>query len=244
MAAFPERVFSERISVLVADSTPMGCQLVSDAIRKHNHLRVIASALSSSEIVSVVRKQQPDVALISVDLQDGAFAGLLALRELRTLQTRSRAVLVLDNDERELVVEAFLNHARGVFCRIGSTGDLRKCIQSVHNGEIWITNLQMEYIVEALMRTPSRARSNSKAIAVLSKREEEIARLVATGLSNRDVSDRLRLSPHTVKNCLSRIFEKLGISTRTELVLHFLSQRGLCENAAQLAADTPCEERA
>ena len=54
--------------------------------------------------------------------------------------------------------------------------------------------------------------------------KKKIARLVATGLSNRDISDKLGLSPHTVKNCLSRIFEKLGISTRIELVLYILSQ--------------------
>jgi DNA-binding CsgD family transcriptional regulator len=58
----------------------------------------------------------------------------------------------------------------------------------------------------------------------LSKREEEIARLVAAGLPNRDVSDKLGLSRHTVKNNLYRIFEKLRISTRIELVLYVLSQ--------------------
>jgi DNA-binding CsgD family transcriptional regulator len=62
------------------------------------------------------------------------------------------------------------------------------------------------------MQAPARATTNGKATTVLSRREEEIARLVATGLSNRDVSNKLGLSPHTVKNCLSRIFEKLGIS--------------------------------
>ena len=148
----------------------------------------------------------------------------MALRGLRAFPNRSRIVMVLDNDERELVIEAFLNNARGIFCRLGSSGELRKCIQSVHNGEVWVNNTQIEYIVEALMQAPARAIANGKATTVLSKREEEIARLVATGLSNRDVSDKLGLSPHTVKNCLSRIFEKLGISTRMELVLFILSQ--------------------
>jgi DNA-binding NarL/FixJ family response regulator len=217
-------VSTEKATVLVADATPMDCQLVSDAIQRHNNFRVIGRVVCSSEIVSAVRKAQPDVTVISARLQDGAFAGLLALRELRALQTPSRIVVMLDHDERELVVEAFLNNARGVFCRIGSSGELRKCIQSVHNGEIWVNNAQMEYIVEALMQAPARPVANGKVATVLTKREEEIARLVATGLSNRDVSDKLGLSPHTVKNCLSRIFEKLVISTRIELVLYILSQ--------------------
>ena len=111
--------FPDKVTVLVADATPMDCQLVSEAIQRHNHFRVIDRVVSSSQTISAVRKAQPDVAVISARLQDGAFAGLLALRGLRAFPTRSRIVVVLDRDERELVVEAFLNNARGVFCRIG-----------------------------------------------------------------------------------------------------------------------------
>jgi two-component system nitrate/nitrite response regulator NarL len=142
----------------------------------------------------------------------------------RSKTTRQRVVLLLDTDERELVVEAFLNNARGIFCRIGLSEELRKCIQSVQNGQIWVNNSQLEYIVEALMQAPARYVTSGRATTLLSKREEEIARLVAAGLPNRDVSDKLGLSQHTVKNNLYRIFGKLGISTRIELVLYVLSQ--------------------
>jgi DNA-binding NarL/FixJ family response regulator len=213
-----------KVTVLVAGASPMECQLISEAIQRDNNLRVIGQAVSSSDTISAVRKAQPDVALISSRLQDGAFAGLAALRELRALRARSRVVMVFDNDERKLIVEAFLNKARGVFCRIGSSGELRKCIQIVHNGEIWVNSAQLEYIVDALSRAPALTSSNSKSPTALSKREEEVAALVASGMSNRDVAEKLGLSPHTVKNCLFRIFEKLGISTRMELVLYVLSQ--------------------
>lgn len=214
----------DKVTVLVADATPMDCQLISEAIQRHNSFRVISHAISSSDTIAAIRKAQPDVALISVRLQDGAFAGLVALRELRSLHARSRVVMVFDNDERELIVEAFLNKARGVFCRIGSSGELRKCIQSVHNGEIWVNNAQLEHIVDALTRAPALTPANSKSQTALSKREEEVAGLVASGMSNRDVAEKLGLSPHTVKNCLFRTFDKLGISTRIELVLYILSQ--------------------
>jgi two-component system, NarL family, nitrate/nitrite response regulator NarL len=232
----------DKVTVLVADATPMDCQLVSEAIQRHNHFRVIDRVVSSSQTISAVRKAQPDVAVISARLQDGAFAGLLALRGLRAFPTRSRIVVVLDSDDRELVVEAFLNNARGVFCRIGSSGELRKCVQSVHNGEIWVNNNQIQYLVDALMLSPARAGTSGKATTVLSKREKEVARLVATGLSNRDISDKLGLSPHTVKNCLSRIFEKVGISTRIELVLYILSQPGPSEAASDPTFDIPARQ--
>jgi two-component system nitrate/nitrite response regulator NarL len=231
----------DKVRVLVADSTTMDCQLLSQAIQRHNHLRVTAQATSSAETISAVRETQPDVAVISARLQDGAFAGLLALRGLRGLQTRSRIVFLLDKDEPELIVNAFLNNARGVFGRMGSSGELCKCIQSVSEGQIWVNNSQLEYIVEALMQAPAHTVTSGRGNTVLSKREEEIAQLVAAGLSNLDVSNKLGLSQHTVKNNLSRIFEKLGISTRIELVLYILSQPKVPQPENSSGFQSPCE---
>jgi DNA-binding NarL/FixJ family response regulator len=224
----------QKATVLVADATRMDCQLVSDAIQRHGHFRVIGHVTSSAEVVSAVRNAQPDVVVISARLQDGASAGLWALQGLRALHARSRIVMLLDKDERQMVVEAFLNGTRGVFCRIGSSGDLRKCIRSIHNGEIWISNAQIEYVVDALVQAPGLRISRGSGEHALSKRELEIARLVATGLSNLEVSDKLGLSRHTVKNYLFRIFEKLGISTRIELVLFILSQAPASETTDDL----------
>ena len=99
-----------------------------------------------------------------------------------------------------------------------------------------LNNTQIEYIVEELMQAPARAATNGKATTILSKREEEIARLVAIGLSNREISDKLGLSQHTVKNNLYRVFEKLGISTRLELVLYVLHHAKPSETQEDLAS--------
>ncbi len=224
MARTSDSITPGKATVLVADATRMDCQLVSDAIQRHSRFRVMDLVTSSSEVVSAVRDAQPDVAVISARLQDGVSAGLWALKELRAVHARSRIVMLLDDDERQMVVEAFVNGTRGIFCRIGSSGELRKCIQCIHNGEIWISNAQVEYIVDALIQTPALRVVKDQGSTMLSKREYEIAQLVATGLSNLEVSEKLGLSRHTVKNYLFRIFEKLQISTRIELVLYILSE--------------------
>lgn len=216
----------DRVSttIVLADSSTMGCQLLADTIQRRNHFRVVGSATTREEAISAVRKLHPDIAVISSRLQDGAFAGLLALLELHILQPRPRVIMLLDDDRQELVVEAFRNGAQGIFCRTGVTTELRKCIQCVYEGQIWANNVHLEHIVEALMQAPVPGLGKTAVIRALSKREEQIARLVASGLSNREVAQRLSLSPHTVKNYLFRVFEKLGISTRIELVLYMLSQ--------------------
>jgi DNA-binding NarL/FixJ family response regulator len=112
----------------------------------------------------------------------------------------------------------------GIFCRTGSFKDLRKCIVRVRDGQIWVNNTQVQYIVEALVQAPVPMVIRRKLATPLGKREQEVAGLVAAGLSNRGVSEKLGLSEHTVKNYLFSIFEKLGISTRIELVLYVLNR--------------------
>ena len=214
------RVDHQSPTVVVADASRIGCQLLADMIRSHNDFRVVGAATTRAEVISDICKLHPDIAVISARLQDGALTGLQVLRELRPLQTRPRVIMLLDDDQSELVVESFRNGARGIFCRTELTTQLRKCILCVSKGQIWANNTQLERIVEALMQAPAPLLTE---ITTLSKREDEIARFVASGLSNSEVAQRLSLSRHTVKNYLFRVYEKLGISTRIELVLYILN---------------------
>jgi two-component system nitrate/nitrite response regulator NarL len=207
-------------TVVVADASRIGCQLLADTIRSHKDFRVVGSATTRLEVISDISKLQPDIAVISSRLQDGALTGLQVLRELRTLQTSPRVIMLLDDDQSELVIESLRNGARGIFCRTEMPSQLRKCIQCVYMGQIWANNTNLERIVDALMRVPAPSLATT---AALTKREEEIARLGASRLSNCEIAQKLSLSQHTVKNCLSRVYEKLGISTRIELVLYILS---------------------
>jgi two-component system, NarL family, nitrate/nitrite response regulator NarL len=133
-------------------------------------------------------------------------------------------IILLDENNPELIVEAFRNGARGIFCRTGSSGELRKCLERVCAGQIWASNAQLECVLQALTRVPAPVITRPPVTAALSKREEEVARPVASGFSNREISKKLGLSPHTVKNYLFRVYEKLGFATRIELVLYMLSQ--------------------
>lgn len=210
--------------VLLADVNKMDCQLLANAVRRRSSFQVIGCVTSTTEASLAIHKNQPDIALISVRLRDGALAGMHLLRWLHTLQTPCRVIMLMDENNPELIVEAFRNGARGIFCRTGSCRELRKCMERVCEGQIWASNPQSECVVQALMRVPAFGFTRPEAATTLSKREEEVARLVASGMSNREISRKLGLSEHTVKNYLFRVFEKLGFSTRIELVLYMLSR--------------------
>ena len=90
-------------------------------------------------------------------------------------------------------------------------------------GQIWASAEQIDYLVDLVSQVPSLRVVNVQGTTLLTPREEQVVALVAEGLSNRDIAGELALSEHTVKKYLFRIFDKLGISSRVELVLYALS---------------------
>jgi DNA-binding NarL/FixJ family response regulator len=143
----------------------------------------------------------------------------------RKLKQRTRAVMLLDSRERDLVIDAFRCGARGVVFRDEPLETLGKCIHAVHRGQVWANSQQLGYILEALSLTMPVRLQDARGMNLLSKREETVVRQVAEGMTNREISVRLKLSEHTVRNYLFRIFDKLGVSTRVELVLYCLQER-------------------
>ena len=205
-------------TLLLAEASQMDCDLLSHAIERQGQFRVVGCVFSSPGVISAIREIQPDVALISGRLVDGICAGLRAIRKLQASRTSSRIVVLLDCEDRELVVESFRCGAKGVVYRSASPEELWRCIASVYAGQIWASNNEVRYLVEALVETPQAMLINPKRIELLSKREGEVARLAVNGLTNREISQHLSLNEHTVKNYLSHVFEKLAVSSRIELI--------------------------
>jgi DNA-binding NarL/FixJ family response regulator len=212
-----------RIRVLVADSVAMSCQLLVDALLRSKRYDAVAAA-TPEEVIQAVDRERFDVVLISTSFSQDALDGLRFVGEFRNLHREVSIVVLLDALERNLVVEAFRCGARGVFCRSGSFQALCKCILCVHEGQVWASSAELRFVLEALVDPVPIEIRGSPNSRPLSKREEEIAHMVAEGFSNRQISERLVLSEHTIKNYLFRVFEKLGVSTRVELTLYALKR--------------------
>jgi two-component system, NarL family, nitrate/nitrite response regulator NarL len=214
------------IRVLIADETPMGCQLLKTALTRSRFcFEVVATAVSRSEIMRSMSTHSIDVALVSESLSDGPFVGFKALAELRTAFPQARVVALLKSTPHDLVLDTFRAGAKGIFCRAEPVEALCKCIRAVNAGQIWANSQQLNLIVDALADAMPFRVTNAKGKGLLAKREQEVANLVAEGLANRDIAQKLGLSEHTVSNYLFRIYEKLGISSRVELVLYIVRQQ-------------------
>lgn len=216
---------SERIRVLVAESSHLSSQLLETALQKHRRkFQVQALSSGSAGALHELQKSKPQVAVISAELPDGRLAGFQVLQKMQDSQSKTAAVMLLNSEDRDLVVDAFRAGARGVFARTQSLDELPKCICAVHQGLVWLNNQQVQFLLEQVMRFRPLQSVKAGGMALLTRRERELVGLVAEGMRNEEVGQKLNLAEHTVRNYLSHIFEKLGISSRVELVLYALSQ--------------------
>ncbi len=219
------------VLTLVADSNLMLCTLLVQALKRYKELRIAACAVDSTEVMEILRKTPVNVGLISANLQNGPLAGFALVREIRIAHPNIRTVLLLDRWEQESVVDAFRAGARGILHRSTDLKMLHKCLCSVHRGQLWVSSKELELVLDAFFHTAGLRVVDAKGAALLTKREEEVVRHVVDGRGNREIAREMKLSEHTIKNHLFRIFDKLGVSSRVELVLYAFSRPNLAEAA-------------
>jgi DNA-binding NarL/FixJ family response regulator len=215
-----------RVRVLVADNTRIHTQLLADALKQDGGLDVSSSDSDSHGLIASALAHRAEVLVISSNLDENPHRAFELLRELRQAHPEIRAVMLLDSSKPEFILHAFRAGARGIFTRHESIESLCKCVRTVHEGQIWASSVQMSFAVEALAATPTVRAVDANGLDLLSKREMEVVRSLAEGLTNREIAERLGLSQHTIKNYLFRVFDKLGVSSRVELLFMTLSQAG------------------
>ncbi|HEY6768937.1 MAG TPA: response regulator transcription factor [Candidatus Sulfotelmatobacter sp.] len=224
----------DRLRILAADSTAMSTHLLVEALGRDSQFHMIDSPAAAASILALVKRERPHVAVISASFHDGQMSGFAMAREVRIQSPDTRVIMLLDSSERASVTEAFRAGAQGVFCRTEPFRLLAKSIQCVNSGQVWASSTELQYILEALTQ-PAITAFNGKGNSLLSAREIDVVRCVSEGMTNREIAQRLKLTEHTVKNYLFRIFDKLGVSSRVEVVLYALGN-GAPRNPASLGS--------
>lgn len=221
------------IRIVVADSNQMSCRLLSEALAKQRGISIVATVVDGGSMLRSSDALKPDVVLMSATLPGGPFSLITDCYETRNRTPQCPWVLLLDQTEAALVVSAFRAGAKGVFSRAQyDVSLLAKCIRKVVEGEIWVDNKQMLYLLEAVTLKECETTVPPTVHGQLTPREESVVRLVLQGMANREIAGTLHLSEHTIKNYLFRIFDKLGVSNRVELALYAVAKLNLADGSA------------
>jgi DNA-binding NarL/FixJ family response regulator len=200
--------------VLVYDSSNLQCELLATGLESLRLGLEIICASNLESLITLLTEDANCVVIISDASMNGSAISLA--KHLRARFAALLLIFLLQDGRRDQVIEAFRMGARGIVYSNENLSLLAKCIECVSQGEVWVRRADLAMIFEGLLRSNVRI-TDVTGRALLSPREDEISRLVAEGMSNREISSALKISESTVKNSLFHIFEKLGISNRVEL---------------------------
>jgi len=207
---------SDAIRILVADDHPLFREGVVNTLADEPDIEVIVEASSGERAVEQTVDLLPDVAII--DLTMPGIGGIAATRQI-TAQCPATAVLVLTvSEDADDLLQALKAGARGYVLKGVSGQGLIHAVRSVTAGEVYITPALATGILSEMTRDdPADPFEN------LTGREYEILELVASGLTNREIGDRLYLAEKTVKHYMTNVLQKLQVRSRVEAAL--LAQR-------------------
>jgi two-component system, NarL family, nitrate/nitrite response regulator NarL len=207
----------EPIRLVIADDHPIFRDGLRRLLNAEPGFEVIGEAANGREAVSKAAMLRPDILLLDLAMPEAG--GMQALEDLLELRLPVRPVLLTAAIDSADTVKGLRLGARGVILKESATQLLFKCLHSVMNGEYWVGHERVQDIV-AHLRQSEAERGRPTPAGQLTKRELQIVAAIVEGASNKDVGQQFGLSQQTVKNHLSHIFDKLGVSNRLELALY------------------------
>lgn len=209
------------IRIVIADDHPVVRRGLSQFFADEDEMEIVAECADGQSTLSAVMKHTPDVLI--VDLRMPLMSGLDVLRELKDSSRTVPTVLLAGNISDDEVVQAMRLGVKGVVLKEMAPSLLVQCVRKVASGGVW---LEKEAVGRAMEKMLLSEQAREKAREVLTPREIEIVQMVARGLANREVGEKLFISEGTVKTHLHTIYEKLGLRGRVQLA-NYAQENGL-----------------
>ncbi len=201
----------DAIKLVIADDHSMIREGLKQLLELEGQFKVIAEASDGVECLEILSKEAPDVLLLDINMPNKN--GLDVLKELNQSGNRKIKVLVLTvHNEVEYLIKAVELGVDGYVLKDSESSELKKAIMTILNGETYI---QPDLIPMLNAKMISMENDYDK-IDSLTKRELDVLKNLAIGMYNKEIATKLEISERTVKNHVSNIFKKIGVSDRTQ----------------------------
>lgn len=200
------------IRVLLADDHAIVRGGVAAVLRDAGDIAVVAEAANGTDAVALFERHRPDVALVDVKMPE--LDGPAVVAAIRGRWTDARIVVLTSFDADDDIERALKAGAKAYLLKDVEPAELVACVRAVHQGRAWVSPTVAAKLAERMTRVD------------LTPREMTVLRLLAEGLSNKEIAARLGIAEGTAKLHVSRAYEKLGVANRTEAMAVAL-RRGL-----------------
>lgn len=208
------------IRLVLADDHRIILEGLEQLFRREKDFEILATATNGKEALAAVRTHHPDVLVLDIRMPEGD--GLWVLKQVHSEKLQTHVVLLTATLDEDEVLDAMQSGVAGLVLKEAAAVNLVNAVRRVHRGE---RALEPMLVNRALDRLAQREEAK-KIVEVLSRRETEIVKMVASGLRNKEIASRLSIGEGTVKTHLHTIYEKLGVHGRVELSMYAL-ERGI-----------------
>lgn len=202
------------IRVVLVDDHPIVLQGLQHLFARQPDISVAACCATVTDGLAAARSTHPDVVVLDLRMPDGG--GLAMLDAINAEQPGLKTVVLTAAISDEEVAQALQKGTAGLVLKESPPEQLIECVRRVHAGERWLDPGAMNRVLQP---SPASANPAQERAGSLTGREREVVRMIAAGLRNRDIGERLSISENTVKVHLHNIYEKLGVEGRMELLL-------------------------
>ncbi len=204
------------LRVVIADDHPLYREGVARSLSEDVDIDVVGQAKDAIEAVELAERLMPDLLLLDISMPHGG--GIAALRRVMAWEKPLAVAMLTASEDDDQVMQALKAGARGYILKGVGARELVALVKDLAAGGSYVSPSLAARILNA-MRTGGEAKAAANPLSDLSKREEDILRLVAEGKSNKEVGRLLELQEKTVKHYMTAILQKLHVRNRTEAAL-------------------------
>lgn len=198
------------VKIMIADDHSMIREGLKNLLELDGDIQVIAEAVDGEDCLEKLQLVKPDVLLLDINMPKKN--GLEVLKSLKSRRSKLKVLVLTVHNETEYLMKAVDIGVNGYVLKDSESAELKKAIFTVADGETYI----QPSLIPALNAKMIETNKDVEKIKSLTKRELDVLKLLAVGMFNKEVGKRLEISERTVKNHVSNIFKKLGVTDRTQ----------------------------
>jgi DNA-binding NarL/FixJ family response regulator len=205
---------TDRITVFLLDDHEIVRRGLRDLLEAEGDIEVVGEAATQQTAVDRVHALDPDVAVLDVRLEEGN--GVEACREIRSRHPRTACLILTSFSDDEALFQAIMAGAAGYVLKQIRSADLVDAVSRVAAGQNLLDPVVTARVLERLRRGPAQ----DERLARLTEQERKVLDLLAEGLTNREIGERLHLAEKTIKNYVTALLAKMGMARRTEAAVY------------------------
>ncbi len=212
--------------LMIVDDHPLFREGLKTIISRNDEFEVIAETGNGKEGIKLGLEHKPDIMLVDISMPGKN--GIQMIRELKDSLRDTRFIIISMHSEADYIVEAFRAGATGYMIKESAASNLIKGLETVAKGEMFLDSALSQEVVFKLLQANGKADNHKDPYSTLTTREQEVMRMLAEGLTTKEVASKLYISPKTVENHRTNLMKKLGLQSTVELI-RYAARLGLID---------------